>query len=192
MRAENVGARTWLLGGVALWALATWVLALAGLGSRIERLPPDPALVQRLPTASADTDDRLGPLAQYGEFGERPLFTTDRRPQPFVINPEDEDAPAEFEYVLTSVLMTPGLEVAIVQPADGGESVRLKVGESPGGAQGWQLSSISPRGAVFDGPQGQRTLELRVFDGTGGEPPTAMTAPPQQAASSTRGAAPTG
>ena len=178
MRAENVAARTWLFGAVALWALATWALGLAGLGSRIERLPPDPALVQRLPTAAAGAEDRLGPLAQYAEFGERPLFTADRRPQPFVINPEDEDAPAEFEYVLTSVLMTPGLEVAIVQPAEGGESVRLKVGEAPGGAQGWQLSSISPRGAVFDGPQGQRTLELRVFDGTGGEPPTAMSAPP--------------
>lgn len=186
MRAESVGARTWLFGGVALWALATWAIALAGLGSRIERLPPDPALVQRLPTAAAGAEDRLGPLAQYAEFGERPLFTSDRRPQPFVINPEDEDAPAEFEYVLTSVLMTPGLEVAIVQPADGGESVRLKVGESPAGAQGWQLASISPRGAVFDGPQGQRALELRVFDGTGGEAPTPMSAPPPQAASASR------
>lgn len=179
MRVEDVGARTWLLGGVALWALASWALGLAGLGGRIERLPPDPSLVQRLPAAAAGTEDRLGPLEQYAGFGERPLFTADRRPQPFVINPEDEDAPAEFEYVLTSVLMTPGLEVAIVQPAEGGESVRLKIGESPAGAQGWQLTSISPRGAVFDGPQGQRTLELRVFDGTGGEPPTAMSAPAQ-------------
>ena len=178
MRAETAGARTWLLGALALWALATWVLGLFGLGGRIDRLPPDPGLVQRLPAAAAETEDRLGPLAQYGEFGERPLFTTDRRPQPFFINPVDEDAPAEFEYVLTSVLLTPGLQVAIVQPAAGGESVRLKVGESPAGAQGWQLSSISPRGAVFDGPEGQRTLELRVFDGIGGEAPTAMASPP--------------
>ena len=178
MRAETAGARTWLLGALALWALATWVLGLFGLGGRIDRLPPDPGLVQRLPAAAAETEDRLGPLAQYGEFGERPLFTTDRRPQPFFINPVDEDAPAEFEYVLTSVLLSPGLQVAIVQPAAGGESVRLKVGESPAGAQGWQLSSISPRGAVFDGPEGQRTLELRVFDGTGGEAPTAMASPP--------------
>lgn len=178
MRPETAGARTWLLGAIALWALATWVLGLFGLGGRIERLPPDPSLLQALPVASGDTEDRLGPLAQYAEFGERPLFTTDRRPQPFVINPVDDEAPAEFEYVLTSVLMTPGLQVAIVQPAGGGESVRLKVGESPAGAQGWQLASISPRGAVFDGPEGQRTLELRVFDGVGGEAPTAMAPPP--------------
>ncbi|MBJ6980275.1 general secretion pathway protein GspN [Luteimonas sp. MC1895] len=174
MRAESAGARTWLLGALALWALATWVLGLFGLGGRIERLPPDPALVQALPAAAQETEDRLGPLAQYAEFGERPLFTTDRRPELFVINPVDEEAPAEFEYVLTSVLMTTGLQVAIVQPAAGGEPVRLKVGESPAGVQGWQLSSISPRGAVFDGPEGQRTLELRVFDGTGGEAPTAI------------------
>ncbi|MBJ6983249.1 general secretion pathway protein GspN [Luteimonas sp. MC1750] len=177
MRAESAGARTWLLGALALWALATWVLGLFGLGGRIERLPPDPALVQGLPAAARETEDRLGPLAQYAEFGERPLFTTDRRPELFVINPVDEEAPAEFEYVLTSVLMTPGLQVAIVQPAAGGEPVRLKVGESPAGVQGWQLSSISPRGAVFDGPEGQRTLELRVFDGTGGEAPTAIASP---------------
>lgn len=194
MRPETAGARTWLLGAIALWALATWMLGLFGLGGRIERLPPDPSLVQALPVASGDTEDRLGPLAQYAEFGERPLFTTDRRPQPFVINPVDDEVPAEFEYVLTSVLLTPGLQVAIVQPAGGGESVRLKVGESPAGAQGWQLASISPRGAVFDGPEGQRSLELRVFDGIGGEAPTAMAAPPPPAPANANprpGAAPT-
>lgn len=181
MRAETAGARTWLLGALALWALATWVLGLFGLGGRIQRLPPDPALAQGLPGAIAAAEDRLGPLAQYSEFGERPLFTADRRPQPFFINPVDEDAPAEFEYVLTSVLLTPGLEVAILQPAAGGESVRLKVGEAPRDAQGWHLSSIAPRSAVFDGPEGQRTLELRVFDGVGGQSPTAMAPPPPPA-----------
>ena len=176
MRAESPGARTWLLGGVALWALATWLLGLFGLGGRIDRLPPDPALVQALPAAPRPGDTRLGPLAQYAEFGDRPLFTTDRRPQPFVINPEDESAPAEFEYVLTSVLRTPGLEVAIVQPSGGGESVRLKIGEAAEAAPGWHLVSLTPRSAVFDGPEGQRTLELRVFDGVGGEAPTPMAA----------------
>lgn len=182
MPAETPGARTWLLGALALWALVTWMLGLFGLGGRIERLPPDPALVQALPAVPQPGDTRLGPLTQYAEFGDRPLFTTDRRPQPFVINPEDESAPAEFEYVLTSVLRTPGLEVAILQPAGGGESVRLKVGEAAEAAPGWHLASVSPRGAVFDGPEGQRTLELRVFDGVGGEAPTQVqAAPPPQA-----------
>lgn len=186
MRAETAGARTWLLGGVALWALATWGLGLFGLGGRIERLPPDPSLVQALPVVRPPAEERLGPLAQYAESADRPLFTTDRRPQPFLINPEGEEAPAAFEYVLTSVLLTPGLEVAILQPAGGGDSVRLKVGEAAGGAPGWTLSSLAPRSAVFDGPEGQRTLELRVFDGVGGQPPTPLAvAPPAGTAAST-------
>lgn len=174
MRAETAGARTWLLGAVALWALVAWLLGLFGLGGRIDRLPPDPALVQALPAVLQPGESRLGPLAQYAEFGDRPLFTTDRRPQPFIINPEEEAATAEFEYVLTSVLLAPGLEVAILQPAGGGESVRVKVGDAAEAAPGWHLSSLSPRSAVFDGPGGQRTLELRVFDGVGGEPPTSL------------------
>ena len=174
MRAETPGARTWLLGAVALWALVAWLLGLFGLGGRIDRLPPDPSLVQALPAVLQPGEGRLGPLAQYAEFGDRPLFTTDRRPQPFIINPEEEAATAEFEFVLTSVLLAPGLEVAILQPAEGGESVRVKVGETAEAAPGWHLSSLSPRSAVFDGPDGQRTLELRVFDGVGGAPPTSL------------------
>lgn len=187
MRAEVPGARTWVLGAVALWALATWTLGLFGLGGRVDRLPPDPELVQALPAAVQPGDERVGPLAQYAELGDRPMFTTDRRPQPFFINPEGEDAPAEFEYVLTSILLTPGLGVAIVQPAEGGESLRLKVGESAAGAPGWQLASLTPRSAVFDGPEGQRTLELRVFDGVGGEAPTAMSTPPAAGDAPARG-----
>jgi general secretion pathway protein N len=84
-----------------------------------------------------------------------------------------EQAPA-FDFVLTSVLITPQLRMAIVQPSGGGESIRMKLGESPAEAQGWRLVSIEPRSAVFEGPQGQKSLELRTFNGTGGETPTAV------------------
>ncbi|NLA67036.1 MAG: general secretion pathway protein GspN [Gammaproteobacteria bacterium] len=183
MRAEAPGARTWLLGAVALWALALWLLAVFGMGGRIDRLPPDPALVQGLPVAAPPGEPRLGPLAQYSEFGDRPLFTTDRRPQPFVLNPVDEEAPVEFDFVLTSVLRAPGFEAVILQPSDGSGPVRLKVGEAPRGAPGWNLVSVAPRSAVFDGPEGERRLELRVFDGVGGEAPTPLSsaAPAQPA-----------
>lgn len=190
MRAETAGARTWLLGGVALWALALWVLGLFGLGGRIERLPPDPALVQALPAVVEPGEDRLGELPLYAAIGDRPLFTADRRPQPFFINPEGEEQPAEFEFVLTSVLLAPGLEMAIVQPGSGGEPVRLRVGDAPESAPGWRLASVAARSAVFSGPEGDRTLELRVFDGTGGQAPTAIAAPPPAPIASTPGAAP--
>lgn len=181
MPGETAGARTWLLGAVALWAVVTWILALAGLGGRIERLPADPSLLQPLPTALPAVEGRPGPLEQYAVAAERPLFTTDRRAAPFVIDAGEGQAASGFDYVLTSVVSGPGLQVAIVQPAGGGDPVRLRVGEAAGNAPAWRLSSIEPRRAVFEGPEGQRVLELRVFDGTGGEPPTAMATPPAQA-----------
>lgn len=183
MRPETAGAKTWLLGAVALWALVLWALGLFGLGGRIERLPEDPSLLRPLPQAAASADERLGPLPQYAEIGDRPLFTNDRRPQPFLINPEGEgEEEQEFEYVLTSVLLTPGLQMAILQPTSGGESVRLRVGDAPEAAPAWRLGSISERSAVFNGPEGERTLELRVFDGSGGQPPTPLAVEPQPAA----------
>ena len=165
---------------MAGWALAIWALGLFGLGGRIEVLPDDPSLLQRLPQAAKPGAERLGPLGQYSEIGARPLFSDDRRPQPFFINPEGEgEEQNTFDFVLTSVLLTPRLTMAIVQPTGGGDPVRLKIGEAPETAPAWALASVNPRSVVFNGPEGERTLELRVFDGVGGEPPTAVAAPPQ-------------
>ncbi len=178
MRADAIGGRTWLLGAVAGWALCVWLLALFGLGGRIDRLPDDPSLLRTLPRAPGVQAERLGPLAQYDEIGARPVFNDDRRPQPFFINPEGEGEQADvFDFVLTSVLLTPGFRMAIVQPTGGGAAVRLKPGDAPTSAPSWTLGAINARSVVFNGPEGERTLELRVFDGTGGEPPTAAALP---------------
>lgn len=177
MRADAAGARTWLLGASALWALAFWILGLAGLGERIERLPEDPALLQRLPQPPAPAKERLGPLPQYASIGDRPLFSEDRQPKPFFIDAQSDEPQNTFDFVLTSVLLTPRLQLAILHPTDGGDPVRLKVGEAPDSAPGWNLASMTPRSAVFAGPEGNTTLELRVFDGTGGEAPTAIALP---------------
>lgn len=190
MRADAAGARTWLLGALALWALAFWVLGLAGLGGRIERLPEDPALLQRLPQPPAAAEERLGALEQYGSVGQRPLFTDNRRPQLFLINPEGEESPNTFDFILTSVLLTPRVELAILHPTAGGDPVRLRVGEAPEDAPAWSLVSLTPRSAVFAGPEGNNTLELRVFDGTGGEAPTVVSTPRPDAAGATPANAP--
>lgn len=183
MRAESAGANTWLLAAVAGWALCVWTLGLFGLGGRIEARPEDPSLLQRLPQPAQPLPERLGPLAQYSEIGTRPLFSDNRQPQPFLINPDGESEQANtFDFVLTSVLLTPQLQMAIVQPNGGGEPVRLKIGEAPDAAPSWALASISPRSVVFNGPEGEKTLELRVFDGTGGQAPTPITTPPPSAA----------
>ena len=43
MRVEDAGPRTWLLAALAGCALVAWLLAVAGMGGRIEPLPDDPA-----------------------------------------------------------------------------------------------------------------------------------------------------
>ncbi|MCH6482326.1 general secretion pathway protein GspN [Pseudoxanthomonas sp. LH2527] len=189
MRADAWSVRTWLLAVVAGWAVLAALLALFGLGSRITPLPADPALVQALPRLPPSPPERLGALDQYADVGARPLFSEDRRPKPFFLSGEEAAAPA-FDLVLTSVLITPYLQLAIVQPAQGGEGLRVKVGESPAGFPGWQLAELDPRRAVFDGPEGRRELELRVFDGAGGQPPTPVATVPPMVPPAAAGAPP--
>ncbi|MGH8078840.1 MAG: type II secretion system protein XpsN [Lysobacter sp.] len=176
MRVEDAGARTWLLAAAAGWGLLVWLLAVFGMGSRIAPLPSDPSLEKPIPALPARTSNRLGPIEQYAEIGARPLFAEDRRPKPFSLQGEDEgtNASQEFDSLLTSVLITPNLKLAILQPPDGSKSERVKLGEASESHPSWRLIALNERSAVFDGPGGQRTIELRVFDGTGGQPPTAI------------------
>lgn len=179
MRLDDASPRTWLLATVAGWALLSWVLALAGMGRQVDPLAEDPSLVKPLPQVQKSPPDTLGPLSQYGEIAARPLFVDDRRPKPFFMQGkgEGENQAAAFDYLLTSVLITPQLSMAFLQPADGSESVRVKLGEVPESHPAWRLTSLEPRRAVFEGPEGRRELDLRVFNGQGGEAPTAMTTP---------------
>lgn len=173
MRAEDVAPRTWLLATLAGWALLAWILALAGMGRHVGKLPDDPSLQPRLPQMRAAPRERLGPFAQYSEIVSRPLFSDDRRPKPFSLQPEGEGENANaFDFVLTSVLITPALKLAILQPSAGGDSIRIKEGDAAEQAANWRLVSVAPRSAVFEGPGGPRTLELRAFDGNGGQPAT--------------------
>jgi len=115
----------------------------------------------------------------YSAITARPLLSEDRQPRPFVIASQtgEQSAQPTFDLVLTSVLLTPRMQMAILQPPDGSKSLRVKVGDSPDTQPGWRLASLSARSAVFEGPEGQRTLELRVFDGQGGATPTQPSVP---------------
>lgn len=200
MRTDAIGPRTWLLAALAGWAVLAWLLALFGMGGGIRPLPADPSLVQALPQLRPPAAERLGPMVQYSETAARPLFSESRQPVPFFISGEEGgEQPQSFDFVLSSVLITPALKMAILQTTEGGESVRVKLGESPESAPNWQLVEINPRSVVIAGPEGRKTLELRVFDGTGGQVPTAMsppvspmpTGPVQQVQPPRRSAAPT-
>ncbi len=168
MRVDSLAPKTWLLASVAAWALCLWVLAMAGMGARLGDVPEDTA-EQRLPTTALPNGDRPGPLAQYSEIAARPLFSERRVPEPFTIDGSGQEAPANpFDYVLTSVLMTPAVQLAILRPpGDGAKPVRVKLGEAVESAPQWTLASLQPRQAIFRGPEGEKTMELRVFDGVG-------------------------
>lgn len=175
MRVDGIAPRTWLLATLTGWALVLWALSLFGMGENVQRLADDPSMLAHLPQLKPPSPERLGPLEQYAEISARPLFSEDRRPQPFSLVPEgDDSAQAAFDFVLTSVLITPTLKMAIVQPSAGGESTRIKLGNAAEQQPAWRLTALNPRSAIFEGPDGQKTLDLRVYNGSGGEPPTAL------------------
>lgn len=179
MRLEDVAPRTLLLGVAAGWAVSAWLLALAGMGGRLPPPEGDALRAPALPAMPPPAAAALGPAAQYAGIAARPLFSTDRRPHPFFLQGtgQADEAPA-FDLVLTSVLITPQAQLAIVQKPDGSGAWRVRVGDAPEAYPGWRLTAIAPRSATFVGPEGEKTLPLRVFDGQGGAAPTAMAPPP--------------
>lgn len=161
-----------VLAGIAAWALCLVVLGLAGLGGRVGLHPGNAALTPALPVVTLDAvGSRLGPAADYLEVGNRPLFSRDRRPAPMTADSGPAAVPLEVN--LTSVLITPDLKLAIVQNTSDGASRRVRLGDTLEGTA-WRLVQLEPRRAVFEGPEGQRDLALRVFDGSGGQSPTAQ------------------
>ncbi len=180
-RAQRAGLTTWLLAAACAWALLLWLGAALGMGGRLAApaaLPPGP-----LPPPAAPAPDRIGPLSQYAEAAARPLFTEDRRPRAFIANAADPDAGGSgnaFDYVLTGVLISPQARLAILQPGNGGQALRVREGAAPEGAPGWRLVELQPRQALFEGPGGQVALDLRVFGAPA--PPPGMDKPEPPAA----------
>ncbi len=171
MRADLAAPRTWLLATVAGWAVLVLVLALSGMGGRIEPLPVDPARLADLPRMRPAAASRIGAADQYMQVAVRPAFDPGRRPRPFFIeNPDGAGAGQGFDFTLSSVLISPALQMAILLPGNGGGALRVKLGEEPEGAPGWRLAEVNPRSAAFDGPEGRRTLELSVYTGNGQGP----------------------
>jgi general secretion pathway protein N len=159
-----------LLGAACLWAACVLLLAFAGLGSRVadSRTGVDPPAIPRVTLVA--TPSRLGPLIQYAAVGQRPLFNADRRPS---LAPAAEGGSDELDVMLTSVMITPRLQLAIFTSNKDATTTRVKLGDVVEGSN-WRLARLEPRLAVLEGPGGQRSLDLRVFDGQGGESPTAL------------------
>ncbi len=174
-RARHAGLSTWLLAAFCGWALLLWAGALLGMGGRIGVAAASAG--GDLPAAKAAVPDRIGPLNQYSDAAARPLFTEDRRPRSFlatVQEGEGQDAASnKLDFLLTGVLISPQVRLAILQPTGGGESQRVREGSAPEGAAGWRLVEVQSRRALFEGAGGQATLDLRTF-GDAGAPPAAV------------------
>lgn len=156
---------TGVLAATCLWALVVLALAITGLGGRVALLPDDPAGVPALPVVKlSPVKPRLGASGEYAEVGDRPLLIADRRPVP--VGPVAGEGTAEIDVALTSVLITPRLQLAILTDNQGGLARRVRVGDVVPGTS-WTLVQLEPRRAVLEGPGGQKTLELRVFNGIG-------------------------
>jgi general secretion pathway protein N len=169
----------------ATWSLGVFVVVETGLGSRYSLHPdaePDAAAVPEVALVSG-IGSAEG-FERYASIVQRPLFSADRRPPPpeagSEVAPADAAPAVPLNVVVTSIVLTGDKKFAIVTDPATNKSQTLGVGAALAGDQaGWRLVELQPRRAVFDGPGGRSSLDLRVFDGQGGEPPTPVAAPVQ-------------
>ena len=158
-RFDQAGPLTWLLAAGAGWALLLWFGALLGMGGQVSQAQA--SAQAQLPQPGKATPDRIGPLAQYADAASRPLFTEDRRPRSFLATAGEGDGAAQsqaLDFILTGVLISPQVQLAVLQPSGGGEAQRVRVGKSPEGAAGWRLLEVQPRRAIFEGGSGEGRL----------------------------------
>ncbi len=169
-----------LLASFVLWAGLVLLVAAFGLGARFNPLPIDTSLAKPIPTVKiAQNTPMLEPMSNYLEVGTRPLLMLDRRPGVVQAAPGDNSA-AELDVSLGSVLITPNLKMALFRENKDGASRRVRLGDLIEGT-GWRLVQLEPRRAILEGPSGQRSMDLLVFNGKGGQSPTAVAvAVPQQ------------
>ena len=175
---------TMLLSSFTLWAGLVLIVALLGLGARFNALPIDPTLAKPIPIVKIERKKAvLEPIENYAEVGTRPLLMFDRRPGIVQAAPGDTSG-AELDVTLGSVLITPNLKMAVLRENQGGAVRRVRLGDVVEGT-GWRLVQLDPRRAVLEGPTGQRSLDLLVFNGQGGQLPTPLaSARPEPSANS--------
>jgi general secretion pathway protein N len=154
------------LAGAAVLLGLLAVAQLSGLGTGFSLAPAGDAGA-RAPALAAPEGDPVAmrPWSEYGEVLSRPLFNESRAPEATEpAGPGPEAAASALNVVLTGVVLTKDLKIAIVKDNESGKSLRVKLGQPlEGGQAGWTLAELKPRGAVFDGAQlGRQELELTV------------------------------
>jgi len=106
MRRDPAAAQRWLVWALVAAAGLLWIAAVFGLGGGIGGEPRAAAPLWTLPPRAAPAERLAAPEA-YVEIGTRPLFTHDRRPQPFVIDTGEAVSARAPEFVLTNFPVGP-------------------------------------------------------------------------------------
>lgn len=169
MKIELTSLRSWWLATAVAWAAAIWIASLFGLGSRLPAAAEGDRTASPLPVLPAAAPERIATADAYAQIGARPLFAEDRRPRPYLLGGSEPGASSAVS--LTGVLLTSEFSMAILT-TDQKQSLRLRLNGEP--VNGWQLLALEPRSATVSGPGGTQVLELTVFNGQGGEPPTVL------------------
>ncbi|MEG2804213.1 hypothetical protein [Stenotrophomonas sp.] len=169
MKIELASLRSWWLATALAWAAAIWIASLFGLGGRIPAAADGDRSASPLPVLPPALPERIASAEAYAQIGARPLFAEDRKPRPYLLGGSEPGASSAVS--LTGVLLTSEFSMAILT-TDQKQSLRLRLNGEP--VNGWQLLALEPRSATVSGPGGTQTLELSVFNGQGGEPPTVL------------------
>ncbi len=169
MALERLDLRSGLLLGLVGAAGALWLAALLGFGGRPGVPDTEAATPPPLPVLPAMADDPMRDLGSASVINERPVFSEDRRPHPFRLG--GGAASTTRTVKLTGVVLAGEFGMATLT-SDQNRSLRLRLNGDV--VDGWQLLALEPRRATVLGPEGAQVLELAVFDGQGGEPPTQL------------------
>jgi len=119
------------------------------------------------------SERRMGSLSDYQVVNEKPVFNESRSPDIGDEELMDDGLDGDIEVKgapdvkLTGVVITPGVKIASLTPADGNlETVRAREGESlKGEFVGWQVAAVNPRTVVLESTDGQSLeLDLQIHD----------------------------
>lgn len=123
---------------------------------------PDPLL--EAPLVGAAGQLTLGPIEQFQDVVQRPLFASTRRPPPppSPVEPEpivvaEPEPVEEREYTLVGVMVTPDATTALLRN-DLGSISRVRVGEK---VDDWQLEEVNDDNVVLR--QGNRVKDIPLL-----------------------------